>query len=47
MVVVELFTADDDAPRDDVGRRILAGEIAITPIMAESVDDAGCRDGNP
>src|SRR5207253_2567422 len=47
VIVMELLAADDDAPRHDVLRRVLASEIAIAPIVTDTVDDAGGRHGNP
>ena len=47
VVVVELFAADDDAPGDDVGARVLGRKIAIAPEVAQSVDDPRRRHRNP
>src|SRR6266567_1868161 len=47
MVVVEFFAADDDAPGDDVGARVLGREIAITPEVAQPVDNPRRRYRNP
>ena len=42
VVVVQLFTANDDAPRHQIGGRVAALEVAITHSMAQAVDYA-CR----
>ncbi len=47
MVVVQLLAADDDAPGHDVAARVLAGEIAVAPVVADAVDDAGGGDRDP
>ena len=47
VIVMELLAADDDAPRHDVLRRVLASEIAIAPIVTNAVDDAGSGYGDP
>ena len=47
VVVMQLFAADDDADRQDVGRRIFAIVVAIAPVVTDAVDDAGRRHGNP
>ena len=44
VVVVQFFAADDDAPRRDVGGGVGRFEIAVTPPVAEAVDDAGGGD---
>ena len=47
VVVVQLFATDEDAPRHDVGAGIFAGKVAVTPVMADAVDDAGGKEWNP
>ena len=47
VVVVQLFAADDDAPRHDVARRVDGFEVAIAPVVADAVDDAGGGDRDP
>src|SRR6266542_1796697 len=37
VVVVQLFTADHDAPGHDVATGILAGEVTVAPVMAKAV----------
>src|ERR1700712_4381330 len=47
VVVVQLFAADDDAPRHDVARRVDRFEIAVAPPVADAIDDAGGGDRDP
>ncbi len=47
VVVVQLFAADDDAPRHDVARRVGGFEVAVAPPVADAVDDAGGGDRDP
>ncbi|MNZ48716.1 hypothetical protein D3C78_664660 [compost metagenome] len=47
VVVVQLFAADDDAPRHQVGRGVAAFEVAITDGMAKAIDDPGGPERNP
>ena len=47
VVVVQLFTTDQDAPRRDVGAGVMRLEVAVTPIVGGAIDDAGCRDRDP
>ncbi len=47
VVVVQLFTANDDAPDGHIGRRILRLKIAVTGPVAQAIDDAGGHDRNP
>ena len=47
VVVVQFFAADDKAPRRYIGRSVRRFEIAITPVMANTVDDAGGHHRNP
>ncbi len=47
MIVVKLFAADQYAPRDDVAACVIAEEIAVAPIVPESIDDARRRDRDP
>ena len=41
VIVVQFFAADQDAPRHDVGAGVFRLESAITPVVADAVDDAG------
>ena len=47
MVVVQLFTANHDAPWRNVGAGVWRFKIAITPIVANAINDARGGDGNP
>lgn len=47
VVVVQLFTADEDAPGHQVGGGVAAFEVAVADGVAEAVDDAGGPDGDP
>ena len=47
MVVVQFLTTDDEAPRRQVGRGVVAFDVAIAPPVAESVDDAGGHERDP
>ncbi|MCY1165502.1 hypothetical protein D9M73_54110 [compost metagenome] len=47
VVVVQLFAANHDAPGRNVGAGIRCLEVAVAPVVADTVDDAGCRHGNP
>src|SRR5690606_12937306 len=41
VVVVQLFAADDDAPRKHVGAGVGAVVVAVAPVVADAVDHAG------
>src|SRR5471032_3563902 len=47
MIVMELFATDQDAEGNDVGGCIGAVIVAITPIVTDTVDDAGRCYWNP
>ena len=47
VIVVQFFTADHHAPRRNVGTGIRCLKVAVTPIVANAIDDASCCDGNP
>src|SRR5437588_8605721 len=47
MIVMELFAADQDAPRHDIAARVFAQEIAVAPVVSDAIDDARGRDGDP
>ena len=47
VVIVQFLAADQDAPRHDVAARILGLEVAVTPEMADAVDDAGGEHRDP
>ena len=47
VVIVQLFTADDDAPRHDVTARVLGLESAVTPVVADTVDNSRGKKRNP
>src|SRR3546814_6568343 len=47
VIVVQFFTANDDAPGRHIGAGIGTGVIAIAPGMADTVDDAGGPEGYP
>jgi hypothetical protein len=47
MVVVQFFTADQDAPGHQIGRRVAAFEVAVADGMAQAVDHAGGPDRDP
>ncbi len=47
VIVVQLLTADQDAPGHQVGGRIAALEVAITQRVAQAVDHAGGPQRNP
>ena len=47
VVVVQLFAADQDAPRHDVGARVFRLKIAVAPPVADAVDHAGGQERNP
>ncbi len=47
VVVVQFFAANQNAPGYDVGAGIFAGKIAVSPVVANAIDDAGGRDRNP
>src|SRR4030081_603882 len=40
MIVVQLFAADQDAPRHDIAARVFAQEIAVAPVVSDAIDDA-------
>ena len=41
MIVVQLLSADEQSPRNDIPRRVLDLEVAVADAVAEAVDDAG------
>ena len=47
VVVVQLFAADQDAPRRDVGAGVMRLKVAVAPIVSSAVDDASRRDRDP
>ena len=47
VVVVQLFAADDQAPGRDVGAGVRRLEVAVAPVVADAVDDAGGGDRDP
>ncbi|MNM61401.1 hypothetical protein D3C81_727020 [compost metagenome] len=47
VVVVQLFAADDDAPRHQVGGGVAAFEVAIADGMPQAIDDASGPHRNP
>ena len=47
VVVVQFFAADDQAPWQDIGAGIGRLEIAIAPVVADTVDHAGRGDRDP
>ena len=47
VVVVQLFAANEDAPRDDVRARVSHFEIAIAPVVPDAVDDARGKERDP
>ena len=47
VVVVQLLAADPEAPGRDVGRGIGRLEVAVSPVVAQAVDDAGGMDRTP
>ena len=47
VVVVQFFTADQDAPRRHVGAGIHRFKVAVAPVVAQAIDDARSGDGNP
>ena len=47
VVVVQLLAANHDAPGRNVGARIGRLKVAVTPVVANAIDDAGRRHGNP
>jgi hypothetical protein len=47
VVVVQLLTTNDDAPREYVGAGIRAGKVAVTDRMTQTVDHTGGPERNP
>ena len=47
VIVVQLFAADHDAPGHDVAAGILAREVTVAPVVAQTVDDPGRSDRDP
>src|SRR5690606_17468531 len=47
VIVVQFFTTNNDAPGRNIGAGIGTGIVAITPGMANTVDDTGSPEGNP
>ena len=47
VIVMQFFTADQDAPRRNVTGGIGALEVAIAPVMTDAVDDPGSEQWNP
>src|SRR6266446_9593776 len=47
MIVMELFAADQDAPRHDIAARVFAQEIAVAPVVSDAIDDARGGDRYP
>ncbi len=47
VIVVQFFAADQDAPRQNVGTGVFAGEIAVAPEVTDAVDDASRHDWHP
>ena len=47
VVVVQLFAADDQAPGRDVAAGVGRLEVAVAPVVADAVDDAGRGDRDP
>ena len=47
VIVVQFFTADEDAPREDVGAGVGGVEVAITPPVREAVHHARRPERNP
>ncbi len=47
MVVVQLLAADDDAPGNDVRARVLGRPVAVSPEVADAVDDARRPERDP
>jgi len=47
VIVVQLLAPHQDAPGDEIGAGIGAIEIAIAPVMAQTVNDPGGPEGNP
>ena len=44
---MQLFAANDNAPRDNIGTGIGAGKVAIAPGMTHAIDNACCPKRNP
>ena len=42
MVIVQLFAADQDTPRDNIGCSIITFEVSVAAVVTEPVDDT-CR----
>lgn len=47
VVVVQFLAPDHYSPRNDVARGVPGGEIAVAPVVAEAIDDAGSEKRNP
>src|SRR6202011_2486718 len=47
MIVMELFAANQDAPRHDIAARGLAQENAVAPVVSDAIDDARGGDRDP
>ena len=47
VVVVQFLAADDHAPGRDVGAGVGGLEVAVAPVVADAVDDAGGGDRDP
>ena len=47
MVVMQLFSTNENAPGRNIAGRIPALEITITPVMADAIDDARSKQRNP
>ena len=47
VVIVQLFAADEDAPRDEVVAVVFDVEATVADVVAEAVDDAGGPEGDP
>ena len=44
---MQLLTADENAPRHDIARGVIALVVAVAPVVTDAVDDAGGEDRNP
>src|SRR6185436_7416766 len=47
MVVVQLFPADQDSPRHDVGAGVFRLKNPVAPVVPDAVDDARGEQGYP
>ena len=47
VIIVQLFAADEDAPRYNVGAGVLGLKIAIAPPVADTIDDACGKERYP